>query len=115
MKIFLVIHNYFFLLIFHREIQEKIRKIEYSRDDIMRLIKEQEEWKENQKRIAVEENEKISRYIADREEHAKRMKEVDHEKMLAKFKQQEKMCSELEDMGVKLFKKKKVQWISNSF
>lgn len=66
----------------------------------MRLIKEQEEWKEQQKRIAAEENEKISKYMADREERAKRMEEVDQKKMLAKFEQQEKMCSELDELEV---------------
>lgn len=102
LQIFLFTENQIhFISIFHREIQEKIRKTEYLRDDIMRLIKEQEEWRENQKRIAAEENEKISRYIADREAHAKRMEEVDREKMLAKLDQQEKMCSELENMEVK--------------
>ncbi|XP_055321768.1 meiosis-specific nuclear structural protein 1 [Sitodiplosis mosellana] len=80
------------------EIQEKIRKTECLREDILHLIKEQEEWKEHQKRIAAEENEKISQYMADREERAKRTKEIDREKMLAKLEQQEKMCSELDEM-----------------
>lgn len=66
----------------------------------MRLIKEQEEWKEQQKRIAAEENEKISQYMADREERAERMKQMEREKMMAKLEQQEKMCMELDEMEV---------------
>lgn len=92
-------HCFATLLIF-REIQEKIRKTECLREDIMRLIKEQEEWKEQQKRIAAEENEKIARYMADREERAKQIKKMDREKLLTKLEQQEKMCSELDEMEV---------------
>lgn len=69
----------------------------------MRLIKEQEEWKEQQKRITAEENEKICQYMADREERARRMEEIDRKKMLVKLEQQERMCSELNDLEVMCF------------
>lgn len=85
---------------YFREMQEKLRKTECLREDIMRLIEEQNEWKEQQKRIAAEENEKIAKYIIEREEYAKRMKDVDRDKMLAKLKQQQKMCLELDEIEV---------------
>ncbi|XP_031620262.1 meiosis-specific nuclear structural protein 1 [Contarinia nasturtii] len=80
------------------EIQEKLRKTECLRTDIVRLIEEQNEWKEQQKRIATEENEKIVKYIVEREEYAKRMKDIDRDKMLAKLEQQQQMCFELNEI-----------------
>lgn len=68
----------------------------------MRLIIEQNEWKDQQKRIATEENEKITKYIAEREESVKRLNEIERKKMLARAEQQEKMCSELDEIEVKI-------------
>lgn len=80
--------------------QEKIRQTECLREDILRLIEEQEECKKIQKRISDEENEKIARYIADQDERAKRMKEIDREKMLIQQERQEEMCTKLNEIEV---------------
>lgn len=83
-----------------REIQEKMRQTKYLREDILRLIEEQEEWKNIQKRISDEENEKIARYIADQDERAKRIKETDREKMLVQQERREEMCIRLNEIEV---------------
>lgn len=80
--------------------QERLRKTECLRDDIVRLIEEQEEWKKQQKLIEMQENENITKYIHEREERSKRFKEMEYEKRLAISEQQEKMCDELDQMEV---------------
>lgn len=85
---------------FCREIQEKLRKTECLRDDIIQLIQGQEQWKKQQERISAEENEKIAQYIIEQEERAKRLKQDEHKKLHAKIEQQEKMCSELDELEV---------------
>lgn len=87
-------------MIICREIQEKIRQTECLREDILRLIEEQEEWKKIQKRISDEENEKIARYIADQDERAKQLKKIDREKMLIQQERQQEMCSKLNEIEV---------------
>lgn len=70
------------------------------REDTIRLIQEQEEWKRQQCRIEAEENEKISLYIIEHEDRSKIVKEVEQKKRLAIIEQQEKMCTELEEIEV---------------
>lgn len=86
-----------------REMQERLRKTECLRDDIVRLIEEQEEWKKQQKLIEVQENEKITKYIHEQEERSKRFKEMEYEKQLAINEQQEKMCAKLDQIEVNWF------------
>lgn len=81
--------------------QERLRKTECLREDIVRLIEEQEEWRKHQKLIELHENEKITQYIQDQEERSKRFKEMEYEKRLAISEQQEKMCAELNKIEVK--------------
>lgn len=78
--------------------QEKLRKTEYLREDILRLIEEQEEWKKQQKRIETEENEKIAHHIAEQDARSKQLNEMEYEKRLAIREQQERMCSELDEI-----------------
>lgn len=80
--------------------QEKLRKTECLREDIARLIEEQEEWKKRQKLIEIQENEKITQYIQEHEERSKRFKEMEYGKRLAISEQQEKMCQELDKIEV---------------
>lgn len=80
--------------------QERLRKTECLRDDIVRLIAEQEEWKKQQKLIEMQENEKITQYIHEQEERRKRFGEMEYEKRLAISEQQEKMCAKLDEMEV---------------
>lgn len=80
--------------------QERLRKTECLRSDIVRLIKEQEEWKKQQKLIEVQENEKITQYIREQEERSKRFKEMEYEKRLAINEQQERMCAKLDQLEV---------------
>lgn len=88
----------FFVII--REIQEKLRKTQCLREDTMRLIEEQDEWKRQQQRIEAEENEKITQYIIEQENRSKQVKDVEQKKRLAIIEQQEKMCTELERIEV---------------
>lgn len=94
--------TFFFILnhFFFREFQEKLRKTQCLRDDIVQLIQEQEQWKKQQERIAAEENEKITEYIIEQEKRAKQLKKDDQNKLLAKIEKQEKMCSELDAIEV---------------
>lgn len=103
------------IFFFIREIQEKLRKTECLREDIVRLIEEQEEWKKHQKRIEAEENEKITHYIAEQDERSKQLKEVEHEKRLAMIEQQEKLCSELDEIEVILIISKRFETIIDEF
>lgn len=80
--------------------QEKLRKTECLREDIVRLIEEQEQWKVIQKRIESEENEKITQYIREQEEQSKRYKQMEYERRLAINEQQEKMCAKLDEIEV---------------
>lgn len=80
--------------------QERLRKTECLRSDIVRLIKEQEEWKKQQKLIEVQENEKITQYIREQEERSKRFKEMENDKRLAINEQQERMCAKLDQLEV---------------
>lgn len=80
--------------------QERLRKTECLRSDIVRLIEEQEEWKKQQKLIEVQENEKITQYIHEQEERSKRFKEMEYEKRLAISEQQQQMCAKLDQMEV---------------
>lgn len=92
--------TFFHINFFFREFQEKLRKTQCLRDDIVQLIQEQEQWKKQQERIAAEENEKITEYIIEQEKRAKQLKKDDQNKLLAKIEQQEKMCSELDAIEV---------------
>lgn len=80
--------------------QERLRKTECLREDIVRLIEEQAEWKTQQKLIEMHENEKITQYIQEQEERSERFKEMEYEKRLAICEQQEKMCQELDEIEV---------------
>lgn len=88
------------LLFCYSEMQEKLRRSESLRNDLMRLIKEQELWKGQQERIAAEENEKMRKYIAEREQRIDHDKEQERKKLLAKLEQQDKMVSALNDIEV---------------
>lgn len=86
--------------------QERLRKTECLRDDIVRLIDEQEEWKKQQKRIEEQENEKITQYIQQQHEHSERFKQIEYEKRVAISEQQEKMCAMLDAIEVKLIQRR---------
>lgn len=95
---------FFFVLIISkisREMQERLQKTECLREDIVRLIEEQEEWRKQQKLIEEQENEKIMHYIQEQEEQRKRYEEMEHKKRIAIREQQEKMCAKLDEIEVK--------------
>lgn len=95
--------------------QEKLRKTECLREDIVRLIEEQEEWKNQQKRIEAQENEQIAKYIEAQEKRSELFKEMEYEKRLAMSEQQEKMCAKLDEIEVEIFILTNVQHLLKGF
>lgn len=73
--------------------QEKLRKAECLKSDILSLINEQQLWKKRQERLAVEENEKITAYITEQDDRMVRMKESEKAKLMVKRELQERMCT----------------------
>lgn len=80
--------------------QERLHKTECLREDIARLIEEQEQWKKQQKLNEMHENEKITQYIQEQEERSKHFKEMEYEKRLEISEQQERMCEQLNKIEV---------------
>lgn len=80
--------------------QEKLIKSQCLKEDIKRLMLEQEIWKKEQERVAAEENRKISEFIAAQDEREHRMKQIEQQKLQIISEQQEKMCSTLNEIEV---------------
>lgn len=80
--------------------QEKLIKSQCLKEDIKRLMLEQEIWKKEQERVAAEENRKISAFIAAQDEREHQMKQIEQQKLQIISEQQEKMCSTLNEIEV---------------
>lgn len=80
--------------------QSKLRQSERFKNDLQRLIEEQDMWKREQERITAEENARIVQYIEERERNVAIQREAEQQKMTIMLEQQEKMVSVLNDIEV---------------
>lgn len=87
----------------YRELRERAIKSKHFREDIERLKSDQEAWKVEQERLDQEENSRIIRFMHDREEKLKQIKESYITKRKAETERQNEMCAQLNQLEVSIF------------
>lgn len=88
------------MLYFNREMQAKLRRSERFKNDLLRLVEEQNAWKREQERVTAEENEKIVEYIKDRDRNIEMQQKAEQERLASILEQQDRMVAALNDIEV---------------